>query len=99
MKKTFHLLYYIGFVAALWLLNLQFQTFVAVNGVLLGLLVGLLLAFLALLIFKTLTRVAIFLIVITGIVVFLFSVGFFTMPEWLDDILNMAPMIRERIGV
>jgi len=99
MKKTVHLIYYIVFVAGLWVLNRQFQSFVAVNGVLQGLLVGLLLAFLALLIFKTITRVALFLIVIAGIIVFLFSVDFFTMPEWFYDLQNRVPMIRDRIGV
>ena len=99
MKKTFHLIYYIVFVAGLWLLNRHFQNFVAVNGILQGLLVGLVLAFLVLLIFKTMTRVALFLIIIVGILVFLFSIDFFTLPEWVFNLFDMLPVIRERIGV
>ncbi|MCL2558933.1 MAG: hypothetical protein FWE07_00480 [Turicibacter sp.] len=99
MKKTFHLIYYIAFVAALWFLNRRFQNFVAVNGVLQGLFVGLVLAFLALLIFKTITRVLMFLIVIAGIVVFLFSVEFFVMPEWVYELWAMVPAIRGLLGV
>ena len=94
MKKTFHLIYYIVFVAALWLLNRNFQNFVAVNGILQGLLVGLVLAFLALLIFKTITRVLLFLIIIIAIVVFLFSIEFFTLPQWAYEIWSMIPIIR-----
>lgn len=94
MKKTFNLLYYIVFVTGLWLLNRHFQNFVAVNGVLQGLLVGLILAFLALLIFKTLTRILLFLIIIIGIVVFLFSIEFFVLPDWTYEIWRMIPMIR-----
>ena len=99
MKKTFHLIYYIVFVAGLWLLNRHFQNFVAVNGVLQGLLVGLVLAFLVLLIFKTITRVALFLIVITGIVVFLFSIDFFAWPEWVYNLLDILPVLRDRVGI
>ena len=99
MKKTFHLIYYIVFVAGLWMLNRHFQNFVAVNGVLQGLFVGLVLAFLVLLIFKTITRVALFLIVITGIVVFLFSIDFFVWPEWVYNLLDILPALRDRVGV
>ena len=99
MKKAFNFVYYIGFVAALWFLNRHFQNFVAVNGVLQGLLVGLVLAFLAMLIFKTITRVLLFLIVIAGIVVFLFSVDFLTLPAWAYDIWSMVPTIRELLDI
>ena len=99
MKKTFNLIYYIVFVAGLWLLNRHFQNFVAVNGILQGLLVGLLLAFLVLLIFKTITKVLIFLIVIVGIIVFLFSVDFLTLPEWAYQIWSMVPTIRTLLNI
>jgi len=94
MKKTFNLIYYIVFVAGLWLMNRHFQNFVAVNGVLQGMFVGLVLAFLAMLIFKTLTRVLLFIIVSVGIVVFLFSIDFFIIPEWASRIVGMIPVIR-----
>ena len=94
VKKTFHLMYYILFVAALWGLNRHFQNFVAVNGVLQGLLVGLVLAFLVLLVFKTITRVALFLIVITGVVVFLFSVEFFVLPPYFSELEGVFGWIR-----
>jgi len=99
MKKTFNLIYYIAFVAGLWILNRQFQNFVAVNGVLQGLLVGLILAFLAMLIFKTLTRVLMFLIIIAGIIVFLFSIEFFTLPAWAYEVWGMIPLIRELLDI
>jgi len=99
MKKTFSLIYYIVFVAALWFLNRHFQNFVAVNGVLQGLLVGLVLAFLAMLIFKTITRVLLFLIIIIAIVVFLFSIDFFTLPQWAYEIWSMIPIIRDLFNI
>lgn len=99
MKKTFNLIYYIVFVAGLWILNRHFQSFVAVNGVLQGLLVGLVLAFLAMLIFKTVTRVLLFLIIIIAIVVFLFSIGFFTLPQWAYEIWEMIPVIRGMLNI
>lgn len=99
MKKAFNFIYYIVFVAGLWILNRHFQNFVAVNGILQGLLVGLVLAFLAMLIFKTLTRVLFFLIVMTVIVVFLFSIGFFTLPQWVVEVWQMIPMIRELLNI
>ena len=94
MKKTFTLIYYIAFVVGLWILNRHFQNFIAVNGILQGLLVGLVLAFLALLIFKTITRVLLFVIAIAGIIVFLFSIDFFTLPEWAYEAWGMIPLIR-----
>jgi hypothetical protein len=94
MKKTFNLIYYIMFVAGLWILNRHFQNFVAVNGVLQGLLVGLILAFLAMAVFKTLTRVLLFLVIIAGIVVFLFSIDFFTLPQWAYEVWEMMPTVR-----
>jgi len=99
MKKTFSLIYYIVFVAALWLLNRHFQNFVAVNGVLQGLLVGLVLAFLAMLIFKTITRVLLFLIIITAILVFLFSIEFFILPQWVHELWSMIPFIRDLLNI
>jgi len=99
MKKTFSFIYYIVFVAGLWFLNRRFQNFVAVNGVLQGLLVGLVLAFLTLLIFKTITRVLLFLIIIIAIVVFLFSIDFFTLPQWAYEIWSMVPIIRELLNI
>ena len=94
MKKTFNLIYYIVFVAGLWLLNRHFQNFVAVNGILQGLLVGLILAFLAMLIFKTLTRVLLFLIIIIGMMVFLFSIEFFILPDWAYELWHRIPTVR-----
>ena len=94
MKKRFTVIYYIVFVAGLWILNRHFQNFVAVNGILQGLLVGLVLAFLAMLIFKTITRVLMFVIAITGIIVFLFSIDFFTLPDWAYEVWGMIPIIR-----
>lgn len=99
MKKTFNLIYYIVFIAGLWILNRHFQSFVAVNGVLQGLLVGLVLAFLAMLIFKTITRVLLFLIIIIAIVVFLFSIGFLTLPQWAYEIWEMIPVIRGMLNI
>ena len=99
MKRTFTLIYYIIFVIALWILNRHFQNFVAVNGILQGLLVGLVLAFLAMLIFKTITRVFIFVIVIVGIIVFLFSIDFFTLPAWAYEAWGMIPVIRELLDI
>jgi len=94
MKKTVNLIYYIIFVAALWLLNRHFQAFVAINGILQGLLVALILAFLAKLIFKTLTRVALALIIIVGLIIFLFSIDFFTLPPWFDQVVRMLLHFR-----
>ena len=94
MKKTFNLIYYIVFVAGLWILNRHFQNFVAVNGILQGILVGLVLAVLAMLIFKTITRVLMFMIAIAGIIVFLFSVDFLTVPDWAYEARGMIPIIR-----
>jgi len=88
MKKTFNLIYYIVFVGALWLMNRHFQNFIAINGVLQGLLVGLVLAFLALLIFKTLTRIILFMIVAVGILVFLISIDFLIIPEWASGVIQ-----------
>ena len=99
MKKTFNLIYYIVFVAGLWGLNRHFRNFVAVNGVLQGLFVGLVLAFLAKLIFKTITKVLLFLIVIVGILVFLFSIDFFTLPEWAYNIWGMVLTIRGGLDI
>ena len=99
MKKTFNLIYYIVFVAGLWILNRHFQNFVAVNGILQGLLVGLVLAFLAMLIFKTITRVLLFLIIITGILVFLFSIEFLTLPQWAYELWSMIPVIRSFLDI
>ena len=90
MKSAGKLLYYIGFVGILWFLNRHFQAFVAVNGVLQGVLVGLVLAFLAKLIFKTITKMILSLIIIVGLVVFLFSIDFFTLPDWLSNILVLV---------
>jgi len=90
MKSAFSLLYYIIFVAVLWGLNRHFQAFVAVNGVLQGVLVGLVLAFLAKLVFKTITKTIMSLIVIAGLVVFLFSIDFFVLPDWLSNILVLV---------
>lgn len=98
MKKTFNMIYYIGFVAILWLMNRHFQNFVAVNGVLLGLLVGLVLAFLAMLVFKTITKVLMGLIIIAGIVVFLFSVEFLVLPAWAYEIWSLLPMVRNLLN-
>ncbi|MCL1990668.1 MAG: hypothetical protein FWG67_07250 [Defluviitaleaceae bacterium] len=92
MKRAFNLMYYIVFVAGLWLLNRHFRNFVAVNGILQGLFVGLVLAFLSMLIFKTITKVLLFLIIISGLVVFLFSVEFFILPEWVHDMLQSLPI-------
>ena len=99
MKKTFNLIYYIVFVAGLWILNRHFQHFVAVNGVLQGLFVGLVLAFLAMMVFKTITRVLLFLIVIAGLIVFLFSIDFFTLPGWAYEVWEMVPMIRQFLDI
>ena len=99
MKRTFTLIYYIVFVVGLWILNRHFQNFVAVNGILQGLFVGLVLAFLAMMIFKTLTRVLIFVIVIVGIIVFLFSIDFFTLPAWAYEAWGMIPVIRELLDI
>ena len=99
MKKTFNLLYYIVFVVSLWFLNRHFQNFVAVNGILQGLLVGLVLAFLAMLIFKTLTRVLLFLIIIAGLIVFLFSIDFFTLPGWAYEVWERVPAIRKLLDI
>ena len=99
MKRAFNLVYYIAFVAGLWVLNYHFQNFVAVNGILQGLLVGLVLAFLAMLIFKTITRVIFFLITITGVVVFLFTIGYFTLPGWAYEIWEMIPNIRGILNI
>ena len=99
MKKTFNLIYYIVFVGGLWILNRHFQNFVAVNGVLQGLLVGLVLAFLAMLVFKTITRVLLFLIIITGLIVFLFSIDFFTLPSWAYGVWEMVPVIRQFLDI
>ena len=99
MKKTFTLIYYILFVVGLWILNRHFQNFVAVNGILQGLLVGLVLAFLAMLIFKTITRVLMFIIAIAGIIVFLFSIDFFTLPTWAYEVWGMIPIIRELLNI
>ena len=90
MKKTANLLYYIIAVGALWFLNRHFQAFVAVNGLLQGLLVGLILAFLAKLVFKTITRTILLLIIVIGLVIFLFSIDFFTLPDWLSNILVLV---------
>ena len=84
------MLYYIIFVAILWALNRHFQAFMAVNGILQGLLVGLVLAFLAKLVFKTITKMIMSLILIVGALVFLVSVDFFTLPEWLYNILVLV---------
>jgi len=99
MKKAFNLIYYIVFVAGLWVLNRHFQNFVAVNGILQGLFVGLVLAFLAMLIFKTVTRILLFLIIIIGIIVFLFSIDYFTLPEWAYEIWRMIPVIRGLLDI
>jgi len=99
MKKTFTLIYFIVFVVGLWILNRHFQNFVAVNGILQGLLVGLVLAFLVLLIFKTLTRVILFIIAIIGVIVFLFSIDFFTLPTWAYEAWGMIPIIRELLNI
>ena len=99
MKKTFNLVYYLVFVVGLWMLNRHFRNFVAVNGILQGLFVGLVLAFLAMLIFKTITKVILFLIVIAGIIVFLFSVDFFILPEWVYEIGRSLPTIRELLAI
>ena len=94
MRKKFIFIYYIVFVVGLWILNRHFQNFVAVNGILQGLLVGLVLAFLAMLIFKTITRALIFVIAIVGIIVFLFSIDFLTLPDWAYEAWGMIPIIR-----
>jgi len=94
MKKMFNLFYYIVFVAGLWILNRDFQNFVTVYGVLKGLLMGLVLAFLTMLIFKAITRILLFLIVIIGILVFLFSIDFFALPEWATGIWGMVITIK-----
>jgi len=99
MKKTFNLIYYIVFVASLWGLNRHFRNFVAVNGVLQGLFVGLVLAFLVMLVFKTITKILLFLIVIIGIVVFLFSIDFFTIPEWVNSVWRVMPTIRGLLDI
>ena len=99
MKKAFNLIYYIAFVAGLWILNRHFQSFVAVNGILQGLLAGLVLSFLARLVFKTLTRMLLSLIVIAGIVVFLFSIDFFVLPQWAYEVWNMIPIIRTLLDI
>lgn len=94
MKKQLNLLYYIIFVAGLWLLNRHFQIFVSINGALQGLLVGLILAFLAKLIFKTLTAIIVIFIVIIGIIVALYSVGFFHDPDSWDRFLELWRMFQ-----
>ena len=99
MKKVFNLVYYIAFVAGLWLLNRHFQSFVAVNGILQGLLVGLVLSFLARLVFKTLTRMLLSLIIIAGIIVFLFSIDFFVLPPWVYEFWSMIPFIRALLDI
>lgn len=99
MKQTFNLIYYIVFVAGLWILNRHFQSFIAVNGVLQGLFVGLVLAFLVMLIFKTITRVLLFLIIIIAITVFLFSIDFFTLPQWAYQLWEMIPVIRGLLNI
>jgi len=88
MKKTFTYLYYIIFVAGLWLLNRHFQDFASVNGLLVAILVGLIIAFVAKLIFKTITKMLIFFIIIVGVVIFLFSIEFFVVPIWLQPIFD-----------
>jgi len=99
MKKTFTLIYYIVFVVGLWVLNRHFQNFVAVNSILQGLLVGLILAFLAMLIFKTITRALMLVIAIVGIIVFLFSIDFFTLPAWAYEAWGMIPIIRGLLDI
>ena len=84
------MLYYIIFVVILWAVNRHFQAFVAVNGILQGVLVGLVLAFLAKLVFKTITRTIMSLILIVGALVFLVSIDFFVLPEWLSNILVLV---------
>ena len=90
MKSAFSVVYYIIFVGILWVLNRHFQAFVAVNGLLQGLLVGLILAFLAKLVFKTITKMILSIIIIAGLIVFLFSIDFFVIPDWLFDILVLV---------
>ena len=97
MKKNIHFLYYVIFIAGLWLLNRQFQDFIAVNGLIRGLLVGFIIAFLVLLVFKTITKIALFIIALVAIAVFLYSIDFLTLPEWFYQILNFVPYFREQL--
>jgi len=84
MKKW----YYIIFIIVLYFFSQTFQEYVMINGLLYGLIAGLIIAFLAKLIFSVVTRTFIFLAVIVAIVAFLASIGYLELPAFLQTFIN-----------
>lgn len=95
MRKILNLAYYVVFVAGLWIMSLHFRTFVEENGFLLGLFVALVVAFLIMLLVRTVWKVLVFLIVVAIIIFFLISVEFFVLPEWAYEMWNRVIFVRE----
>ena len=82
-KNNRRLVYYILFIAGLWFFNRKFQDFVVLHGIIRGLFVGVTLAFLSRLLLSTLTKLLFFIIIIIALLVFLFSIGYLTLPSWV----------------
>ncbi|MCL1949994.1 MAG: hypothetical protein FWF59_09710 [Turicibacter sp.] len=84
MKKW----YYIFFIAILFFASQTFQEYVMLNGLVYGLLAGIIIAFLAKLFFSVITKTVIFLAILGAIIAFVASMGYLEVPNFLQAIIN-----------
>ena len=86
MKKW----YYLIFLGCLFCFNQAFKSDVELYGLLEGIFVGLVIAFLCKLAFKVVTKTIIFIAVVCGLLVFLVSSGYLTIPEEFVNLFNLS---------
>ena len=86
MKKW----YYIIFLGSLFCFNQAFKSYVELYGLLEGVFVGLVIAFLCKLAFNVVTKTIIFIAIVCGLLVFLISSGYLTLPGELMNLFNLS---------
>ena len=88
MKKW----YYVLFVAVLYFFNQAFKEYVVMHGLIEGLLVGVVIAFLCKFVFNMVTRTIVFIAVAGALFVFLISSGYIELPANLQDLFDFGCM-------
>lgn len=89
MKKW----YYVLFVAVLYFFNQAFKEYVVMHGLIEGLLVGVVIAFLCKFVFNMVTRTIVFIAVAGALIVFLISSGYIELPGNLQQLFDLGCML------
>ena len=84
MKK----MYYVLFIAGLYLFSQAFQEYLVMYGLLQSLAIGFLIAFVCKFLFKMVTRTIISLAILAGALYFLISTGYIALPLELTTLLS-----------